>query len=188
MNCKSSFYSVDDVLNSQEFEFKKGSNILQGEIDSGIFAITYIIAMYKKTNKKTLFLPLVAEVDGVNIELSELSKTACYMDMTNPLFSSRKSVVCLINKGLKKSKLPYTAKEILEGFFISDFKYKMPVRACGNEKIRIMAAIGYAWGKEIFCFPWYSKHRYENAFGENISFSTEKLSELGKIVICPIGK
>jgi len=50
-----------------------------------------------------------------------------------------------------------------------------------------MAAIGYAIGKDIFCFPWMSQNRFES-FHSNIVGILPILESLNKIVILPIGK
>ena len=185
ISCQSSFYTVLDMFESKNYIFRKGTNVLRGEIDSGNFGISYLIAMFNKVDKKTLFLPPVAEVDGEIMHLSELTKYACYMDTLYPLFSSRKTAREMISRGLRKSSLPYTADEIFEMFCVQDFRRDRPIKATGNEKIKIMAAVGYSYGKEIFCFPWLSRLRFES-YNKHMPFTLEKLSSLGKIVILPL--
>lgn len=184
--CKSSFYSVLDILENQTFDFTVGINKLVGEIDSGIFGISYLISMYDSVDKKSIFLPLEAKVDGINTKLSELAKQSCYMDVSYPLFSSNKSTISLIGRGLKKSKLPYTVNDIINMFDIQSKNHLRSIKQTGNEKIKIMAAVGFAFGKEIFCFPWMSKTRYKS-FNKHIDISLNILSKNNKIVILPIG-
>ena len=75
INCKSSFYTTCDVVNEfVAYNFVNGLNILVGDIDSGIWGISYLLSMYKydnnKKNKKRLFLPLTVTVNNhiVNLE------------------------------------------------------------------------------------------------------------------------
>ena len=183
--CKSVFYSVLDNLNDKEYCFTVGTNELRGGIDSGIFAISYLISMYDRVNKKKLFLPCEANADGRIIPLRELAKRCCYMDFSNPLFSSkRKSVRRLIEIGLKKSKKEESFEEIKEMFRLDFQRVSRPVSATGNERFRAMAAIGYSYGKEVFCFPWLSKKRLDY-YGKNISWLLEKIEDLKLCAIFP---
>ena len=189
VHCKSNFYTCYDVLqSSMKFEFSTGINILEGEIDSGIFGISYLISMYNDTCAKTFMAPPVALVDGVEMPLKELTNKACYLDhIHNPLFSKRISTRKLVEKGLKKSHLPYTANEICAIFRMEDFRFDRPVSATGNEKFKAMAAVGFAFGKEIFCFPWLSKMRFES-FNNHLPQLFDVLEHLEKIVIMPRGR
>ena len=47
-----------------------------------------------------------------------------------------------------------------------------------------MVAIGYAFGKQIVCFPWLSKIRY-SYFYNHIKYVVDTLTTLGAIVIVP---
>ena len=187
VDCESSFYKVCDVLQGQEFNFARGINILKGDIDSGIFAISYFISMYDKINHKVLFQPQEAIVDGKAMQLSELSKQACYLDQSYRLFASRKPVSDLVVQGLKQSKIVYSVDEIRNMFEIEKFRFDLPVDATGNERFKIMAAIGFCFGKQIFCFPWMSRMRFE-CFEAHTKKGLDVLESMGKIVILPIGK
>lgn len=185
--CKSSFYSVNDILSGREFHFTRGINRLEGGIDSGIFGISYLLSMYNKIDKKTIFWTHEANVDGKIMDLSELTDYACYMDTSYPLFSSNQTVKSLIKRALSKTKLPYDPVYILDKFSIQSIHHNKPLKKTGNEKIKIMAAIGYCYGKQIFCFPWFSKMRFES-FNKHMSYSLDVLASLGKIVILPIDR
>ena len=186
VQCHSSFFDVDDVIQEKEFNFSSGISKLVGDIDSGNFAISYLISMYDKINKKTVFLPCDVIVDGKPTSLSELTKKACYIDRSYPLFSKKKTVKRLIESGLKKSKLPYTATEILDIFGVQEHHREISVYKTGTERYKAMCAIGFSYGKEIFCFPWFSKSRYE-AFVVHLNYTIKVLSDLNKIVILPLG-
>ena len=190
--CKSSFFSVIDVIKEKEFQFSSGINKLFGDIDSGIFGISYLIAMYDKINKKELFCSDKTIVDGITTPLSALTKISCYIDESYPLFSDKrlfgrkKTVKQRIECGLKKSKLPYTATEVLDIFKVQEHHREVFINQTGTERYKVMLAIGFAYGKEVFCFPWFSKSRYE-AFLMHITHTINLLSDLNKIVILPLG-
>lgn len=187
--CKSTFYTVHDCSN-REFHFTKGVNRLEGEIDDGIFGISYIISMYdylKKTEKESFSSPHEAIVNGSSMKMSELTKYSCYLDTSYPLLSSNKPIIYLIKKGLSKTALSYTADEILELFKIQAHHHYSSIKQSGNEKFKAMAAISFCFGKDVFCFPWLSKSRYK-AFNNHMPFLLDLLASLDKTIILPIGK
>ncbi len=189
VECKSNFYTCVDILQSyMEFEFVPGVNKIVGEIDSGGFGISYLMSMYSIDIKENDFLtsPMVT-VDGNCMKLSEFSPICCYLDRRYPLFSSKKTVRKLVEKGLKKSRISKTADEICEMFHMEAFRFDKPISSTGNERYKAMSAIGYAYGKEVFCFPWLSRLRFES-FHNHMPQLFHTLSKLNKIVILPIGK
>lgn len=186
VDCHSSFYSCTDVIQDNEYVFQNGINFLCGEIDSGGFGISYYISMYKKINKKTIPSNPSILVNGEKVSADELSGCACYLDVSYPLFRSRRSVNAQIKRGLKKSKSNYTTKEVCQMFGISDFRAKRKISATGNEKFQSMAAIGFAYGKQIYCLPWLSKMRYEG-YNNHIPYLLKVLEEQKKITIVPVG-
>ena len=92
-----------------------------------------------------------------------------------------------IERGLKKSKLGISANEIKDLFCLDDERIKRPLTGVGNEVFRAMASIAYAYNKQVICFPWLSKMRFDG-YHANISRLLEILRELDKIVIVPIGQ
>ncbi len=187
IDCNSKFYSVLDILEETvEYDFKPGVNKLFGEIDSGIFGISFLISMYKYIDKQMLYAPQIACVDDKIITLKELSNYACYMDITFPLFSTNRSISQLVEVGLKKNKISKTKEDIRDLFQLDGDRFNLPVKKNGNEMFRAMAAIGFCFEKQIFCFPWLSKKRFDS-YGKNITWLLDNLALQNKIVILPIG-
>lgn len=186
--CKSSFYSAQDTLSiNPQYTFFEGVNKLIGEIDSGNWAISYLLSMYEhRPEDFILFAPLEASVNNQLISLKELSKFSCYMDKLYPLFSTKNSVKKMVIKGLNYSKLDCSYSNIKELFYLSDDRFERPLSGVGNEIFRAMAAIGYSYKKEIFCFPWMSNKRFEYYHG-NLTVTLEILESLKKVVIVPVG-
>jgi hypothetical protein len=52
---------------------------------------------------------------------------------------------------------------------------------------KAMAAVGYCSKKQIICFPWMSKQRFEY-YHENLSDLIDTLEKLEMVTILPIGK
>lgn len=195
VNCKSRFYTSSDLLFENDiYSFHRGENILRGEIDSGVWAVSYLLSMYTYAPKDfVLFQPATAEVDGATVGLDELSKKACYMDYTYyPLFRSRASVRQLIKRGLNQTHLtlfgaPLTVDDVCEMFMFDDERSQRRIAYCGNESVSSMAAVGYAFGREIFCYPWHSVKRF-NCFRYRFYYAFELFERLGLMAIVPVGE
>ncbi len=186
--CTSEFYSTHDVITSSNiYTFRPKINLLEGEIDSGAWAVSYLLSMYTHRSKKIiLFGEPVATVNGELMNLKELTKFSCYLDKEYPLFSKRDTVYNQISRGLKKSKFPLTADEIKDLFKITDTRIHRPLTGMGNEIFKAMAAICYANGKQIYCFPWLSKMRFES-YHKHLTELLKTLENLERIIILPKG-
>lgn len=188
VHCKSVFYSAHDSLsNCSRYTFSPGINKMIGEIDSGNWAISYLLSMYKHMPKDfTLFENPQIFVNDKSVSLNEFSETSCYMDKLYPLFSDSKSVKKLVVDGLKHSKSKYSTEDIMDMFCLDSERFERPLNQAGNEIFRAMAAIGISYGKEIFCFPWMSRKRFDY-YNKNLIHALSVLEKLKKIVILPIG-
>lgn len=185
--CESSFYRVKDILNGQEFLFTKGLNLLEGDIDSGIFGISYLISMHNRVDSANLFMPLEVLVNNSSMPLSKLTEYSCYLDQSNDMFSASKSVREQVMEALNESRIEYNVEEIESMFQLTDFRFNSPISAVGNERFKAMAAIGFSAGKQIFCFPWFSKMRFEY-FSKQIYPILDVLTKESKIIVLPVGK
>lgn len=187
VDCKSCFYSVCDVLQDGSYSFFNGINKLTGEIDSGIWALSYTLSMYKHRPKDfTLFNKPEVIVDKKTVTLSELSEYSCYMDRIYPLFSNGDSVKKQIERGLKHNKSNFSVDDVKGLFYLHEERIKRPLTGVGNEIFRAMAAIAFSYGKEIFCFPWLSDMRFKG-YHENLSGLLPILEGLKKMVVMPVG-
>ncbi len=186
--CKSSFYSAQDSLSDHScYSFSRGINKLIGEIDSGNWAVSYLLSMYKhRPEDFVLFEQPIVAVNNKLISLNELSEFSCYMDKIDPLFSADNSVKEHIKQGLDHSKLNCSYDDIKNLFYIDSERFERPLKGVGNEIFKAMAAIGFSYKKEVFCFPWLSNSRFES-YHENITGLLQILENLGKTVIIPVG-
>ena len=190
--CKSNFYtSHDAVVSSVKFKFTTGVNMLVGDIDSGIWGMSYLLSMFNRIDiKKSCFqYPLVATVNGNEMPLKELTKHCCYLDQEQyPLFlSKRKTVRQLIDTGVKKSQSALKPNEIIELFALSSERLDRPICYVGNERFRAMAAVGFAFSKQVFCFPWLSKKMFDY-YNNNILWLLDTLEKSEAIAIVPVGR
>ncbi|MBE6713617.1 MAG: hypothetical protein E7580_08960 [Ruminococcaceae bacterium] len=189
VHCRSNFYSAHDLFpGDSAFVFSGGVNRLVGEIDSGNWAVSYLLSMYQYRPKDfVLFDRPEVVIDHKVVLLKELSKHTCYMDQLDPLFSGHASVKKLVIQGLKHSNLNYSSDDIRNLFCIDNERFERPLSGVGNEIFKAMAAIGLSNEKEIFCFPWMSVMRFDG-YHKSLTFALEKLSELEKIIILPVGR
>lgn len=186
--CRSSFYSAQDSLSGYScYTFSTGINKLFGEIDSGNWAVSYLLSMYKYRPEDFILFELPsASVNKKLISLNELSEFSCYMDKIDPLFSTCNSVKRLITQGLESSKSNYLCDDVKNLFHIDSERFERPLTEVGNEIFKAMSAIGFSHSKEIFCFPWLSEKRFES-YHDNLTAVLSILENLKKIIILPVG-
>lgn len=186
--CQSSFYSVQDLVSSEKtYSFTSGINKIEGEIDSGIWAVSYLLSMYnyKKDSFMIFDYPEIF-VDNKPVAIDEISEISCYLDKSYPLFSSKEAVKDLLINGLNHSKVLYSIDDVIDMFQLDSERILRPLSGVGNEIYRAMAAIGLAYGKEVFCFPWMSYKRF-SGYHNNTAKLLDILKELNKVIILPIG-
>ena len=187
--CQSRFYAVNDyLLEDMRYTFLPGINKLVGEIDSGNWAVSYTLSMYQKHRPRQFFLfePPEITVNDQPMSLEEVLKLSCYMDRRYPLFSGKKTVRKLVEQGLRRTKMDYSSEDIRKIFSIYEGRFERKLRAVGNEIFRCMAAIGFANGKEIFCFPWFSQELFWG-YHLNLTGLLDILADLEKVAIVPVG-
>ena len=189
VECKAAFCSAQDLLSeNREYKFTTGINRLVGEVDSGNWAVSYLLSMYiYRPEDFVLFGKTDVTVNySTVISLNKFSEYTCYMDPVYPMFSTKKSVRTLILQGLEKNHTDCTPEYFKDMFCLDDQRFRRPLSQVGNEKFRAMAAVAIAHGKQVFCFPWFTQRRFEY-YHENLSVLLEMLGSLGKIVILPVG-
>lgn len=189
VTCRSYFCTYFSSISSKfVYSFTKGVNRLEGEVDEEFWPASYLIGMKSARPKDFMtFEDVDVSINEQKYPFTELEKYACYMDTLYPAFSSRKSVRRLVFEALKKNGSNKTVDEVKNIFCLDDQRFERPVDAVGNEQYRAMAAVGYSFGKRVFCFPWFSRKRFE-ATHNNITWLFDALSEKDLIFILPLGK
>ena len=187
ITCRCEHEAMMSHLNdfARELTFTIGVNVLRSEPDSGSWALSYMLSMYRHRPHDFIMDPPSIKVDGQSVTLRELTKSACYLDTLDPLFSSRRrSVESLVTAGIRKNKLSVSPREIMELCGMTECGINRPVNATGTEKLNAMAAIGHCWGRHVFCLPWMSKNSV-CGFGLHMDALLKGLTTLGHIVIYP---
>ena len=183
---KSSFYMAQSALEGT-YQFISGINEYISDIDSEYWALSYLLSMYRKNKDFILFNELKITVNNNSMQISEFLKLSCYMDELYPMFSTKTNIETLINQGLKKSKTNMTADEVVDAFKLDEERIALPISQVGNMKFRAMAAVGVSFGKEVFCFPWFSEKLFAS-YHNHLIYTLDVLEKMNKIVVIPKGK
>lgn len=183
--CKSSFYTAFDIAQN-EYTFTNGINFLHGEIDDGGFYASYIMSMYCVDTLNCNFYNATVTIDGEQVCLRQLCNMSCYIDPIYPLFSSDRSIKDCVKAALERNKTSLSCDDVRNIFMIDRQRFEMPLSGTGNEKYKAMSDIGYVNQKDIYCFPWFSKKRFDSLH-RNMTDLLEILDNLNKTVILPLG-
>lgn len=186
--CRSENYTASDTMNDTvNYVFTPKINMLKGDIDGGMWAVSYLLSMYAyRPDDFVLFKDAVAVVDGKIMSITDLSEISCYMDKSYPLFSTDTSIKELVTKGLRENNIGCSAERIRKLFRLDHEIFERPISCVGNAVFRAMAAVGFSHKKEIYCFPWLSKSRFDG-YHANMTVLLEVLESLNKIAIVPVG-
>lgn len=184
--CESRSNSSVNVTAFDCVNLHRGVNVMLGELDCAPWSISYLVGMYAYQKKKRLFLYQTPSVlwQGEPISPEALSQKACYLDSCHPLFRSKKTVKRLIEIGLKKTHQPLSVEQVRLMFAIDSNRFVRPLACVGNSRFRCMTAIGYAWRKEIYCFPWFSQ-RMGKYYDPHITELCGRLERYGLTALLP---
>jgi len=181
---ESKFYRIKCSCEIDSEVFSEGINVINGDIDAYGIGISYAISMIKYAKYSILSPESEILLDGVSSNFRDICDISCYVDEKYPLFNNKKTVKKNIEIALKKSKLNVSSDYIKRLFELSEERYNRPIIQVGNERLRCLAAIGFAYNKTIFCFPWMSKS-IMSYYGENVFKLLDILSSQHKFVILP---
>lgn len=184
---KSSFGSYHAVLQSFSGTFRTGVSVLRGDPDAGGWALCYALAM--SGTDKEILLDEEAEIEynGHMFSFAQFSPKVGYLDreIGLSLWDRRKTVAQLIQSRLRKAGSPWTAEDVIRLFELDEQRRHRPLAQTGNEFFRARAAIEFAAGKEVFCFPWLSARQMQY-YSVHLQFICSLLEKQKKIVLLPI--
>ena len=128
-------------------------------------------------------------LNGKKISPRELSQYSCFIpENIFPTINSEHDLMtplACIEKALFVSGEPYTVSEIKDIFKLSDNRFSRPLEHVSGEIWQISAAVNFALGKEIFCYPRLNEHdifRYQVACEIGV---IDYLKKKGKIILVP---
>lgn len=123
--------------------------------------------------------------DGQPIPAKDLTTLSCFVsenifegiNSKDNLLSAKEC----IEKALQMSKLDFTVEKIKNMFSLSDSRFERKLNSVSGEMWRISIAVGFAMGKETFCYPWLNQRDINNVDTSII----KELKRYGKIILIP---
>ena len=178
--------TVWDYLRRNNFEFYQGNLYgIIGEFGYGGAALS--CGMTGNTD----YYDGKVYIDDQESTLDHIIENSWYVGMglkdTGRLFKKRKTIRQQIEYGVHNIKQEFDAKEIQRMFKVSEARIDRNIEFVGIERWKASAAIGYANGKKIFCFPWMNSEDIE-LWKEHLLNVVGHLLDSDCIVIMPTTK
>ena len=192
VECKSVLFTSKESFPTINYSFKGGT--IYGVVsDFGCGSWGLVTCLGGRCNQPDGEVFLNDEL----IECGALKKHSCFIaenlydgiNSTQDFLTPRKC----IEKALSISGLPYTTAEIKDMFNLSgdgincsayNGRFNRDLRYTSGEIWAISAAIGFAWGREIFCFPWLNER--DVSILQNPFIKVLKANQ--KIILIPAGR
>ncbi len=181
VNCRSTRCSYQTSLDSSQFDFVVGTNLLYGDIDSGGWSLSYALSMYNYDNYD---IELKINIDGISTTVEDLQKITCYLDALYFETLNQTSVDEIVARNIELHNISVSSEDIRKMFHITESRFQRPLSASGNERFRCMAAIAYSMNKKIYCFPWLSKKMVEY-YSVYLKDLCGVLTAMGMVVLLP---
>lgn len=168
-----------EFMYEEEFEFEKGKMYgIFGERGEGGGGLTWLLSGRAAIQDENV------TVFGKKYKKGERVEEGWYMSEGIP--DINKSVRKQISIALKRSKSELSVQDIIDKFHLSEERLDLKVKNYSWEVWRVSAAIGYALGKKIFCFPSMATLMVHDLI-TNAGFFiyVEKLKREGGILLLP---
>ncbi len=184
---------VQDCLQKKDFEFSMGHLYgIIGEFGEGGAALSCGIT------GNTNFYEGKIYIDGIEKTIKDVVDISWYIG--SDLYKHRTNVFSInrpkINKNTIKEQIEYGVRckktdtdfpTIQKMFDISSERIDRNIKFVSGERWKASAAIGYANGKKIFCYPWMNSKDIEH-LKEQLSHTVKLLLDADCIVIIPTTK
>jgi hypothetical protein len=183
-NCE--YYSQGKMWDScvqinAKFQAGKSYGII-GDFRTGGWALSYALCGKEKPDKGEI------KVNNITVDNEYLKIISCYVgEHTKNKFNilNRMPVNRIIEEGLKHNRrIEKSTEDIRNLFNISKERFNRKIIYMSHEFWKASMAIGYVWGKSLFCFPWLNNEelrRFLPVFKPGIDF----LKSEGAIIIIP---
>lgn len=184
---------VNDCLQENSFEFSKGKLFgIVGEFGEGGAALSCGIT------GNTNFYGGKIYIDGSEKTILDLINISWYVGndiyglKRNGFFPprpkiKRRTIKEQIEQGVSERLTVSDYSTIQEMFQISNERIERNIAFLSGERWKASAAIGYAYGKQIFCFPWMNSKDFEH-LKEQLTNIVNVLLDADCIVIMPTTK
>ena len=178
-DCKNQTYSLCDSFTRASFRLFAGKVYgIVSPFGLGSWGLTNCIGGAGTLIDGTILL------DGKPVNQEGLREKSCFISesASEAELSEHLTVRQMIGESLKESGLSYTEQDIKSFFSLSDERFERPIAQISGEIRQVSAAVGFARGKEIFCYPWLISNQIDRyLFPQTLSF----LREEKKLVLIP---
>lgn len=162
------------------YSFPPGINVLAGEAEHGGAGLSLLLS------GRCGFGGCTVKIDGREVTRRELEKSSCIVGHA-PVHSENVPFKRLAERGLRRNKVSgLTFDSLSERFMLTPERYGRPLAYMGNERLRASLALGYAYGKSIFCTTLLSAQSWEKLYRYALEPYLEQLREDGKTVILAV--
>lgn len=174
--------SMRDTIGHFNYKFVPGVYVIKGEFGLGGWALTEILAGREQMFSGTI------RADGLPLTPLQLKRYTCYvgddLNIDKKLRFRKKTIhdqiQYAVDKGLGYGK---SVDEIKKMFELSDRRFESVIQQTSGERWRISMAVGYAYEKNIYCFPWVNSRFLKSLMCLETCF--KYLVESGAIIIIP---
>lgn len=173
---------VRDCLSPHNFEFRAGNLYgIIGEFGDGGAALSCALTGNTNYCEGKIF------VDGKEETIDHIIKNSWYVGYDiygarSPF--RRKTIKEQIRNGVLATHCQKDADAIQEMFRVSEQRVGRTIGRVSGERWKASIAIGFAYGKKIFCYPWMNSQDVEH-LKEQIKHSVQALMQNDCIVILP---
>ena len=175
--------TVLDCLQNNSFEFHVGNLYgVIGEFGNGGAALSCGITGNTDYYEGRVY------IDNQESSMEYIMENSWYVGLdlknTGKLFKKKQTVRQQIEYGIHNFKQESDVGKIQSIFNISDERIDRSIKYMSGERWKASAAIGYANGRKIFCYPWMNSRDIEH-LKEQLFDVIKYLTDSGCIVIIP---
>ncbi|MCD9024090.1 ATP-binding cassette domain-containing protein [Cohnella silvisoli] len=174
-----------DYIKEFHYIFEKGKSYgIIGECGEGGWGLSYNLVGREHCKDGDIL------INQKTATMEDLKSISWYVGESthNRWLFSNKSILSQLKNGVSNNQFKNrkSVEEIVDMFGLSKDRLKMKFEELGWEKWRTSIAIGFANGKQVFCFPWVSTGWINDLIMNSaIHICIDVLKKNGSIIILP---
>lgn len=181
------FGSIIDDITDLHCKFHSGNIYgIIGECGSGGWGLSYVLSGRDTCQQQRIY------INENRVSQKDLEELGWYVGdgiTKSGFFDNEKSILKQLQYGLKKNNNNISIDEIVQKFKLSQDRLNSKLSKLSWEKWRASIAIGYAYGKKVFCFPWLNTAQVNDLIlNTGFHIYLDILKQEGSIIIIPTNK
>ena len=172
-------YKYTERLYDSIYEFKKGKSYgILSEIGEGGGGLSWLLSGREEVRNECINVFGKRYTNGNKIDEGWW--------VCEGIEKCPKTVRKQINFALKNGRKELTIDDIISEFGLTKERLDSKFEQYSWESWRVSVAIGYALGKEIFCFPWLNEEQLKQiVLNTGYFFYTDKLKQRDGVILLP---